>query len=253
MHTSPLAVRWAALSDIGLQRARNEDAFFVEPERAYAVLSDGMGGHRGGDVAARIVIDTVRNELCRRPFGNGAADSASALRAAVIAANDAVLSAAAADRGLTGMGATVVAACLCADALVFASVGDSRLYRYRDGALQQLTHDHTMLQELVDGGMITPEQALRTPFRGMLTRALGVEFEVLVDVRQTDLRRGDILLMCSDGLTDMVDSEEIAATLGQAGGIDDRAATLVAFANAGGGRDNITVVLATVGNGDAGA
>src|SRR5690606_27718246 len=117
--------------------------------------------------------------------------SASALRAAVLAANDAVLAAAAEDRGLTGMGATVVAASLCADGLVFANVGDSRLYRYREGRLEQLTHDHTMLQELVDGGMISPEQALRTPFRGMLTRALGVEPEVLVDVRQTDLRPGD--------------------------------------------------------------
>jgi protein phosphatase len=251
MQASSLAVRWAALSDIGLQRARNEDAFLVVPERSYAVLSDGMGGHRGGDVAARIVIDTVRDELCRRPVGSGAEASASALRAAVLAANDAVLAAAAEDRGLTGMGATVVAASLCADGLVFANVGDSRLYRYREGRLEQLTHDHTMLQELVDGGMISPEQALRTPFRGMLTRALGVEPEVLVDVRQTDLRPGDMLLMCSDGLTDMVDDDEIAVMLAAGGDVDDRAAALVAYANAGGGRDNITVVLAAVADDEA--
>lgn len=250
MQASSLAVRWAALSDIGLQRARNEDAFLVVPECAYAVLSDGMGGHRGGDVAARIVIETVEREMSQRVHGGDAAASVSALRAAVMAANDAVHAAAADDRGLAGMGATVVAASVCADALVFASVGDSRLYRYRQGVLEQLTHDHTMLQELVDGGMITAEQAQRAPFRGMLTRALGVEPEVLVDVRQVGIEPGDMVLMCSDGLTDMVEPEVIAATLAIDGEVDDRVAALVSLANAGGGRDNVTVVLAVVADQD---
>ncbi|AVZ79961.1 Stp1/IreP family PP2C-type Ser/Thr phosphatase [Zoogloeaceae bacteirum Par-f-2] len=246
MQASSLAVRWAALSDVGLQRVRNEDAFLVEPARSYAVVADGMGGHNAGDVAARIVIDTIGEVLRQRLPEHGVEARASVLRAAVLAANDAVRAAAARDRGLTGMGATVVVANPCADGLIFASVGDSRLYRLRAGRLDQLTHDHTMLQELVDGGMISPEQARRVPFRGMLTRALGVEDEVLVDVGRTDLQPGDLLLMCSDGLTDMVDADELASLLAAPGDVQACAATLVASANAEGGRDNITVVLAAV-------
>ncbi|WP_230976751.1 Stp1/IreP family PP2C-type Ser/Thr phosphatase [Pseudothauera rhizosphaerae] len=249
MPASSLGVRWAALSDIGRQRTRNEDAFRIVPERAYAVLADGMGGHRGGDVAARIVVDTFCSEM-ERHFAEAAGDGdcEQGMLAAVNGANSAVLDAAARERGFLGMGATLVALVADADGLVFAGVGDSRLYRYRGGALEQLTHDHTMLQELVDGGMISAEQASKAPFRGMLTRALGVAPDVEVEVAHTDLQAGDLLLLCSDGLTDMVGDDVIAAALAGDRSLDERAAALVALANAAGGRDNVTVVLACAVN-----
>ncbi len=248
MQPSSLSVQWAALSNVGRLRPRNEDVLRVLDERACAVLSDGMGGHRGGDVAARISVDCFCAEM-ERYFAEPQAEQplGAALCAAVEAANRAVLEAAERERGLTGMGATLVAAVLRRGTVCFASVGDSRLYRFRAGHLLQLTRDHTMLQELVDGGMITAEQARQTPFRGMLTRALGVVPDVEVEVAQADLRAGDVLLLCSDGLTDMIDDDVIAAVLDNEDNLDVCAAVMVALANEAGGRDNISIVLARAG------
>lgn len=237
--------RWAAVSDVGLVRRRNEDAFRILPEQGRVVLADGMGGHRAGDVAAQMAIDTFCAELAALIDG-GAAPPA-ALPLAVSRANAAVYAAGRSDARFAGMGATLVAGVLVPEGLVYAHVGDSRLYRWRGGCLQQLTCDHTMLQDLVGAGMISPEQARQVPFRGLLTRALGVGPEIEVDVGHADLQAGDVLLLCSDGLTDMLEDDEIVTRLRSGGDVHDWATGLVADANAHGGRDNITVVLAQLG------
>ncbi|THF63722.1 serine/threonine-protein phosphatase [Pseudothauera nasutitermitis] len=236
-------IRWAGLSHVGRQRPRNEDVFHVLEEQACAVLADGMGGHRGGDVAARIAVEQACAWLQPR-LADPAAMLAQRLCEAAEQANLAVLAAAERERGLIGMGATLLLAVLRPGRLIYASVGDSRLYRFRSGGLAQLTRDHTMLQDLVDGGMITAEQARLAPFRGMLTRALGVMPGVEADAGEVDLCTGDLLLLCSDGLTDMLDDDTIAGLLAEGDTLEEQAAALVQGANRAGGRDNITVVLA---------
>lgn len=243
MSACALTVRWAAASDVGRLRARNEDALRIVFAPPCAVLADGMGGHRGGDVAARLAVDVVAEHLA---VAAGSADEEVCvlLGEAVAAANKVIFEHAQIDPGLAGMGATVVAVRLFGERMCCAHVGDSRLYLFRGGELELLTRDHTMLQELVDAGMITAEQARAAPFRGMLTRALGALPELDADVFCRPVHAGDVLLLCSDGLTDMLGDDEIAAVLSGGGDVDEWAAELVAFANARGGRDNITVVLA---------
>lgn len=239
-------LRVVARSDVGRVRSRNEDALTVLEEWNWLVLSDGMGGYRGGDVASRLAIE-VMSEHCQR-CGGEAREVASALellRRAIGESNARIRAVAAAEPEVASMGATLVTAVFIPDRVVVGHVGDSRLYRLRGGELLQLTHDHTLLQEQLDRGIITREAAQRSANRGLLTRALGIEATVQPDLAVYPATVGDVYLMCSDGVTDMITDEELKNFMAEAlEDLSSCADRVVDLANHRGGRDNISLILA---------
>jgi PPM family protein phosphatase len=219
-------------TDIGRVREGNEDSYLVEPP-LYAV-ADGMGGHRGGEVASHLALETVE-ERARADQGT--------LADQVRAANRAVYERSQQDREVTGMGTTLTAAKLVDGTLLLAHVGDSRAYLLRGGALRQLTDDHTLVNRMVKAGEITTDEADVHPHRNVLTRALGTEPEVQVDVSEVPLMDGDRALLCSDGLFGMVTEDQIQAILEAEPDPQKAAERLIRAANSAGGVDNITVVV----------
>ena len=231
--------RYAAATDIGLVRQTNQDAVYVDDD--LAVVADGMGGHAAGDVAAQIAVEMV----CE---GYRADESVEGLVAAVERANAAVVRDAKENPERFGMGTTLLAVAVTYDYSGAASptlvhVGDSRAYQLRDGALRQLTHDHSVAEEWVRLGRLTPEEAEVHPRRHQLTRGVGVEEEVSVDVLSIDAQVGDRILLCSDGLSNELAPDELARLAGDPVDLDDAVSRLVAAARAAGGHDNISVVL----------
>jgi serine/threonine protein phosphatase PrpC len=231
-------------SDVGRMRSGNEDSYFCG-QTVFAV-ADGLGGHQGGEVASATAVEPLA-----RLDGRGFADpgeAAEALATAIREANQAILDRAAGDPALYGMGTTVTAAAVAGDGHVqLAHVGDSRAYLLREGALDQLTTDHTVVGELVRRGRLTPQQAAIHPERSILTRAVGLDPRVPVDLPDPlELRSGDQLLLCSDGLTEAVDDGRITALLSAAPDGQTACRSLIDAANDAGGPDNITVVLVRV-------
>jgi serine/threonine protein phosphatase PrpC len=239
-------IQWrsAALSDRGRLRQRNEDAFLLRPDARLAAVADGMGGHAAGDVASRLAIEQLDSAFVLTTSQRAGAVGRR-LVAAFEAANDALLEQAATTPALRGMGTTLTALCTLPDApqVVIAHIGDSRAYRLRHRSLRQLTIDHTWVQQQVDAGMLTPQQARSHPWSSMLERVLGTPAVGPADTYVVDAEPGDIFLLCSDGLTCMIDDFEIAALLSRDLPLDTHAEQLVDAANLRGGRDNITVVL----------
>lgn len=236
-----------ALSDPGQVRANNEDAFVFDDSVGLAVLADGMGGYNAGEVASNMATTLIKTALSPRLALNGKALApahvAQAIGASVEAVNRQILDESISNAHYAGMGTTVVVGVFQGTKLVLGHVGDSRCYRLRGRSLKQITKDHSMLQEQVDAGFLTPEQAAVAPGKNLLTRALGVEEVVNVDVHVHVVQEGDLFLMCSDGLSDMIGDSEISEVL--CGGLPlvDMAQELVKQANANGGRDNVTVLL----------
>jgi PPM family protein phosphatase len=232
-------------TDVGRARSGNEDSYFCG--RTVLAVADGLGGHQGGEVASAAAAEPLA-ALDGREFADPA-EAAEALTAAIREANSAILDQAAGDPGLWGMGTTVTAAALAGERhLQLAHVGDSRAYLLRDGSLEQLSTDHTVVAELVRRGRLTPAQAAIHPERSILTRAVGLDPRIPVDTPDPlELQDGDQVLLCSDGLTEAVDDDQIAQLL--SAGPDGNAAcqALIDAANAAGGPDNITVVLLRVG------
>ena len=236
--------RAAWKTDTGRRRMRNEDAYVFEPP--LFAIADGMGGARAGEVAAGIAAAALRDERL------GVVDEAS-LEATIAEANRRVWERSVADPATAGMGTTVTVAFVDAPEaqIVFGHVGDSRAYRLRGDVLEQVTTDHSLVAELVESGVLTPEEAERHPQRSAITRAVGTDRAIEVDVFTAPAELDDLVLLCSDGLTDMLSKDEIAAVIVGADRDPDAAATaLVAAANAQGGEDNITVVLFEVVDGD---
>jgi PPM family protein phosphatase len=236
--------RAAWLTDTGRKRLRNEDAYVFEPP-LYAI-ADGMGGARAGEVAAGIAAAALRD-------GRHGVSSESSLQAIIVEANRLVWERSIADPTTAGMGTTVTVAFVDAPAsqIVFGHVGDSRAYRLRGDTLEQITTDHSLVAELVRTGVLTPEEAERHPQRSAITRAVGTERAIDADVFTVPTTPGDLFLLCSDGLTDMLSEDEIAETI--VGAERDPVAAadaLVAAANERGGEDNITVVLFEVIEGE---
>lgn len=229
----------AGVTDIGKVRQRNEDSIGVDAEIGLLVVADGMGGHNAGDLASRLTIETLFTSARSLP-----AREPDRLQSAVNRANAVILEAADADPSRSGMGTTVVAAWFSATHLDVAHVGDSRLYRLRTGVLEMLTRDHSQVQELVDRGILTPAQARVSTRRNLLSRALGTDPDVRIDCARHALQGGDSYLLCSDGLTNMLEDEEIAVILQDTGPVQSIAERLVSLANERGGRDNISVVIA---------
>ncbi len=243
----------SALSDTGKVRPHNEDCVLVRPEFGLLVLADGMGGYQAGEVASRISCEQVEAALvplfeALSPEPGLTSPLRLWLHKAVDTANLAVYERAEADSSLSGMGTTLVVAILRAQELWLAHVGDSRAYSFtQEDGLRQLTRDHSLLQEQLDLGLITPEQARVSVHRNLVTRAVGIDPLVEPDVVRHLLPTGAVVLLCSDGLTDMLSDDDITAVVSShASNLDAAARQLVDEANARGGRDNISVILARV-------
>jgi PPM family protein phosphatase len=236
--------RSTGLTHVGLVRTANQDAFGQWDEAGLWVIADGMGGHAGGDVASRIAVETI-GRLMTEPASQAGADRAETLRSALLSGNRAIREEAARKPELADMGTTAVAVAIAHDSpslAIIAHVGDSRAYLCRDGALTPLTLDHSWVEDRLRQGLLSPEEAARHPLRHMLTRALGTSPKVEVDVTLKELQAGDRLLLCTDGLTKMLDDEAILRLLQEHPG-DKACGALVAEALAKGGLDNVTVVL----------
>lgn len=230
-----MELRVAARTDVGRVREGNEDAFLIR-HPIYAI-ADGMGGHLGGEVASKLAVDTVA----------GLAASGTPLAERIAEANLAVLERSKSDRAVAGMGTTFTGVELADGVAHVAHVGDSRAYLFRSGTLEALTEDHTLVHELVRSGEIDEAAARTHPQRSVILRCVGTEPTVVVDEGRVDLHTGDRLLLCSDGLTEMLDDAAVASLLGETAGDPDAAAErLVAAANDAGGSDNITVIVLDV-------
>jgi serine/threonine protein phosphatase PrpC len=223
-------------TDTGRQRRGNEDAFYARAP-LFAV-ADGMGGAQAGEVASHLAVEVLEQGL---PLGDGSVEER--LRARVREANARIMESAQADDARAGMGTTLTVAYVGEDDLTVAHVGDSRLYRLRDASFERLTDDHSLVEELVRQGKLTPEEADEHPQRSIITRALGAEEGVEADSTTWAGRDGDVYLICSDGLTSMIPEAHVAQILAEAPSLASAGRMLIDAANDAGGRDNITVVL----------
>jgi PPM family protein phosphatase len=249
-----MKIAYQALTDIGRKRKGNEDSVFVNPEQNLFVVADGMGGHAAGEVASRVAVEAINEFVCLTsgdeditwPFGldENASFDGNRLKSAIQYANRKVLETTREKKEYLGMATTVVAVLVDGDAANLAHVGDSRVYLVRGQAITQLTSDHSWVNEQLESGILSADQARSHPLRNVVTRALGGKPELVVDIQEHQAQPGDVLLLCSDGLTSMVPDEEIVRIVEDAGGDIDRAArALVEEANGRGGEDNITVLL----------
>ena len=240
------------LTDVGRVRVNNEDAVGVDASGRVVVLADGMGGYNAGEVASAMAVEQVLanlgEDLCQQECAGHACKLQDAMQVAVEHANRSIFERANTQPECAGMGTTVVMAVVCDQQLMIGHVGDSRAYLWRNGRLSQLTRDHTLIQDYIQLGFISAQEAAQLGYRSLLTRALGVEDTVLLDVSEHELRPGDVVLLCSDGLTDMLDDTEIIEML-TAGrdSIELQARRLVEEAKANGGLDNVSVALIKIG------
>ena len=243
-----MVVQMVTATDVGLQRKNNEDSCALDEGSGLCVVADGMGGHLGGEIASNIAIESVTEAFKERSSdGNDERKDAELLTKCIKSANKEIYRRGNADAALKNMGTTIVASVLCGGYIVTANVGDSRIYRVRDGKFEQITEDHSWVGELRKKNLISEEDARSHPLKNIITRALGMEPTVEVDVKWEKAKAGDLYLLCSDGLTDLVPDGEIYEKI-KAGG-DDLSAiaqALIEAANAGGGTDNITVGLCKV-------
>jgi PPM family protein phosphatase len=247
------ALEIVSCSDPGRVRPQNEDSVLADSAIGLAVLADGMGGYNAGEVASGMATTVIATEM-QGIFGKSATRARSAdfgveavrqmLCEQVRRANATVYQAAQSQPQYAGMGTTLVASMFCDNRIIVAHIGDSRLYRLRAGRLEQITKDHSLLQEQIDSGVITREQARYSNHKNLVTRALGIDPTVEMDLTESDTQVGDIYLLCSDGLNDMVSDEEIEMTIDALSDNLSRAADqLVQLANDNGGHDNVSVIL----------
>ena len=239
-----------AVTDPGRARENNEDSVAFDAEALVAVLADGMGGYNAGEIASGMATAFIKSELSRWLIEAGALAQPKEIRRAmeicVDNANLAIYNSANANPAFAGMGTTLVLGVFKEGRLLVGHIGDSRCYRLRSNSLQQITKDHSLLQEQIDAGLITQEQAAVSPIKNLVTRALGVEQAVMLEVNEFSVEPGDLYLMCSDGLSDMVTDEVIARIAGEASGLDQISGHLVTAANDNGGKDNISVLMIAV-------
>ena len=246
-----LEYEFFARTDPGRVRANNEDAVAIDAQAQLALLADGMGGYNAGEVASGMATTFIRTEMGRWLAEAGqhlkAFDLRRAIEICVGNANQAILGAAEANAQYAGMGTTLVVGIFQGSRLMLGHIGDSRCYRLRGGRLEQITRDHSWLQEQIDAGLITPQQAALSSSRNLVTRALGVEDDVLIEINEFKVEPQDLYLMCSDGLSEMVSHEDLTTLATAILPLEDKARRLIEAANANGGRDNISVVLVQAG------
>ena len=255
-----LHIKSCGLSDVGLTRVHNEDYFEIDPVHKLYVVADGMGGHSYGEVAAQLAVQAIHRFIERATdkdttwpikLDERLERHSNLLKMAVRNAHDDVLRAISKDGSLHGMGSTVVGLLLVGNTAAVAHVGDSRAYRLRNGKLEQLTQDHTWVHEQVIAGLLSKEQARSHPLKNVVTRALGGESEVVIDVREIQVQAGDLYLLCSDGLTGMLSDADIRERMAASRSLHEACRSLVNEANVRGGLDNVTVVLLEVEEGPA--
>ena len=247
----------ACLSHPGMVRTHNEDSVFVDGEAGLAVLADGMGGYSAGEVASGIAVNVISTgmlqelnsgrELSKVDIASGLTHAALLLQQQIALANKGIYEAAQQRPECAGMGTTLVATVFFQNRVSIGHIGDSRCYRLRADRFEQLTHDHSLLQEQIDSGMLTQEQAKYSLNKNLVTRALGIEAVVPADIAEYRVEAEDVYVLCSDGLTDMVDAEvvrEIVAA--KRSDLAEAAAELIDVANQNGGRDNVSVVVIRV-------
>jgi protein phosphatase len=239
---------FALASHPGQLRPLNEDAIGARPDLGLFVLCDGLGGYNAGEIAATMAVSSLLSTLAgdyeQAQAGAAPFDTRKALIERMIEMNGVISHAAADSAAFEGMATTIVIAWILGDRLWVAHAGDSRLYRFREGVLEALTRDHSFAQELLDAGMVTEEEAKVLPSKNLVTRALGAGGEVEPEVNEFPLRVGDVLMMCSDGLTEMVDDVQIAgAIFASVPDVQRAAQRLVDMANVAGGRDNVSVIV----------
>jgi PPM family protein phosphatase len=249
-----MTLEFFSATDTGRSRNNNEDSVAVHEDAGLTVLADGMGGYNAGEVASGMATSFIKTELGRWLIEASSHASDTDVRRAmdicVDNANRAIFNAANSNPQYAGMGTTLVVGAFRDGRLLLGHVGDSRGYRFREGRLVQITHDHSLLQEQIDSGLITPEQAAFSANKNLVTRAVGVEDTVLLETHLHEVLPGDIYLLCSDGLSDMLDDDRIAQVLQDE--VDDQAPldgpgqALIGAANDAGGKDNIAVVLVRV-------
>jgi len=234
-------MRWAQLTDIGLVRSLNEDGLCVSPELGLFAVADGMGGHLAGEVASATALQMLEQDLGKR-LQNGELPE-HALVDAVQEANRKIFELSSGNQQWTGMGTTITACLKRGEVIYLAQVGDSRAYLLRESLIVQLTEDHSLVREMVKNGGLTEEQALQHPKRNILTRALGTAPSVNIDLYHHGVVPGDLLLLCTDGLTGYLRPDEIMLTIRTSPDLDTAARCLVDKALVAGGKDNITVIL----------
>jgi PPM family protein phosphatase len=234
-------------TDPGRARDNNEDAVAVDEATHVVVLADGMGGYNAGEIASGMATAFIKSEMARWLAETGRSAKAPEIRRAleicVDNANRSIFNASGSNPQYSGMGTTLVVGVFHGNTLILGHIGDSRCYRLRSGTLSRITKDHSLLQEQIDAGLITQEQAVGSTIKNLVTRALGVEDAVMLEINEHQVEVGDCYLLCSDGLSDMVDDAEIASILGGPVPMDQKADILIAVANEHGGRDNISVLL----------
>jgi protein phosphatase len=246
------ALEIATATDSGMVRSHNEDSIAADGEAGLAVLADGMGGYNAGEVASGIAVELIKSELKkalagRKPEELNGQSAERLITEHAGRANAAIYQAAQSQPQYSGMGTTLVVALWHDNHVSVGHIGDSRMYRLRAGVLEQVTRDHSLLQEQIDSGMITKEQARHSQNKNLVTRAVGIDPEVETEVHTYPVQPGDIFLLCSDGLNDMVTDEDIQLTLASlAANLPLAAQQLVQQANDNGGRDNVSVILVRV-------
>src|SRR6187402_2677514 len=234
-------------TDPGLARENNEDSVALDEPTRLGILADGMGGYNAGEIASGMATTFIKSELGRWLSQAGRHANAREVRRAmeicVDNANRSIFNAANSKPQYSGMGTTLVLGVFQDGRVMLGHIGDSRCYRLRAGQLERVTKDHSLLQEQMDAGLITAAQAATSTNKNLVTRALGVEDAVLLEVNEHKVEPGDLYMMCSDGLSDMVDDQGIAKILGNDVPVEQKVAQLIDAANANGGRDNISVLL----------
>ena len=236
---------FSGMTDIGLQRGRNEDAFVISPELDFCLAADGMGGAAAGELASRIFAETTL-EVFSRNTNRSEKEILYRVQKAFSSANEKILEHVIQNPSHKGMGCTAELLAFYDEGFILGHMGDSRTYRFRRGQLEQLTEDHTLVQQQVDEGLISSENVRHHPLRNVILRAVGLKKDLLLDVLRGKTASGDLFLLCSDGLTDMVEDDQILEILLSDIDIHRKTEKLIEMAKAAGGHDNITVVLTAI-------
>jgi len=251
VNTEGLKIVIHGITDVGQSREHNEDAISWDTRLGLALLADGMGGHNAGEVASILAVDSVKTSLADvvtpEIVESGVVNYMDAVVDAIGFANREINEQSLENPEYAGMGTTLVMVLFLKQSLIYAHVGDSRIYRFRKNKFEQLTSDHSLVQEMIDNGYLTHEEAQESTSRNLITRALGISEEVEIDIADETTEIGDIYLLCSDGLTDLVSDNDIAGIIqNNKADLELASRTLVDMANSRGGTDNISVVLAAV-------
>lgn len=244
----PLKLKTFGISDVGLVRSNNEDAWSEMVEVSFFALADGMGGHKAGEIAAQLAVKSLCKFVEEAPQNPSVESVVEILREGFYKANELIFNLGSRDKKLQGMGTTLCCMMLSGSTLVHAHVGDSRVYRFREGRLEQLTQDHSRRNELLLKGKLTEKEAFHYPYKNRITRAIGTHLGVEVAIGTTPFLPEDLYFLCSDGLSDYVIPEEMVDVLKENIDISKMGEELIALAKQKGGHDNITLVLIKIGS-----